>query len=153
MTKKFLFLNMVLLFVVINIHAQKKSEELNINQKKKIIYFLIEAHQFDSDTTQWNKYLDAIEYKLIYSNQQLTSKLYTFCSTSFHQLTFFFIKEGSHEVIIDSHYSSGNIKILMDYFRRNSDTDSKVLLRSISKIIDVYQANEVSGSKIPVVPN
>jgi methionine salvage enolase-phosphatase E1 len=114
---------------------------------------LINAHQFEADTSEWKKYLDAIEYRQIYSNQQSTNELYIFSSTSFHALTFFFIKEGSNEMFLDSQYSKGNIKILMSFFMRNANSDSKTLLKSISKIIDVYQSNETAGSKIPVAPN
>jgi hypothetical protein len=153
MAKKFLVLTLVFLFNMINLQAQKKEEELNINQKKKIILFLIDTHQFETDTSEWKKYLDAIEYKQIYSNPQSTNKIYTFSSTSFHALTFFLIKEGSNEVFLGSQYSTDNIKVLMNFFMRNSNMNSKALLKSISKIIDVYQLNETSGSKIPVAPN
>jgi len=56
-------------------------------------------------------------------------------------------------MFLGSQYSNENIKVLMNFFTHNSNENSKALLLSISKIIDIYQSNQTSGSKIPLAPN
>ena len=147
---KIFLLVLVLVFDGTILNAQEKAA-LSLDQKRNVITYLISSHQIESDTSQWRRYLDAIEYSQLFSSPHGENRLYVFSSTSPHSMSSFLILNGIQEVIVGPNFSDENRKKLMNFFKRSADEGSKELLSTIDKIIDIYETNTV-GSKIPVGP-
>ncbi len=147
--------NIAFFFIIIaslsvtNIHAQN-GNGLSIDEQKKTIIFLMNNHEIDSEDTIWSEYLNSIYYKRIFKNKNPNNnEIYIFKSKSPHASPFLLFKKDSVFKIIDNISHTENINFMLDFFKNNTNINSKNLLATISKIIEVYQSNLNTNYKIP----